>query len=349
VVTVLYRSAPFVPALLESVAALDYPRERLELHLVDNGPGDGSLAAARAEIARLGGRLPEVLVHEPGRNEGFAGGNNLALRAALERGVDFCFLLNADAAFEPQALRAALAAAGPQVGSVQSLVVLADDPEVVNTSGNFIHYLGFGYSGGYRDRRSDVPAGVREITYASGAAVLLPCQALRVAGLFDETLWLYHEDLDLGWRLRLCGYRNVLAPASVCRHRYAFSKSAAKWYWLERNRWLVVFKNYRLPTVLLLLPFMVASDAGILLVAARGGWWREKLRAMGAVARPATWAYLARERRRQAALRRVGDREILRHLTPVIAHADVTSERTSALVAAAGRPLYRLLRRVVRW
>jgi GT2 family glycosyltransferase len=349
VVTVLYRSAPFVRALLESVAAVDYPRDRLELHLVDNGPGDGSLVAARAEMDRLGDRLPQVLVHEPGRNEGFAGGNNVALRSALGRGVDFSFLLNPDATFERDALRAAVSAAGPGVGSVQSLVVLADDPEVVNTSGNFIHYLGFGYAGGYRRRRADVAPEVQEITFSSGAAVLLPRAALLETGLLDETLWLYHEDLDLGWRLRLCGYRNVLAPASVCRHRYEFSKSSSKWYWLERNRWLVVLKNYRLATVLLLLPFMIASDAGILLLAARGGWLQEKLRAMAVLARPATWTYLARERRRQAPLRRVGDRDLLRHFTPVIAHADVTSERMSALVAAVGRPLHWALRQVVRW
>jgi GT2 family glycosyltransferase len=105
IISVLYRSERFVPLLLESVAAVDYPRDRLELHLVDNGPGDGSLAAARAEMARLAGRLPEVIIHEPGRNEGFAIGNNIAIRAALARGIDHCFLLNADATFEPTALR----------------------------------------------------------------------------------------------------------------------------------------------------------------------------------------------------------------------------------------------------
>jgi len=351
IVSVLYRSERFVPGLLESVAAVDYPHDRLELHLVDNGPGDGSLAAARREMARLSDRLPPVIVHEPGRNEGFAIGNNIALRAALGRGVDHCFLLNADAALEPAALREAVAVAErePRVGSVQSLLVLADDPEQVNTRGNHIHYLGFGYAGGYREARAAVAPEVAEVAYASGAAVLLPRAALLDVGLFDETLWLYHEDLDLGWRLRLHGYRNLLAPASVCRHHYEFSRSPAKWYWLERNRWLVILKNYRLGTLLLIAPLLAASEVGLLALAVKGGWWREKLRAMAEVARPQTWSYLAAGRRALARTRRVSDREFLDHATAVITHPDFASPVVAALVEPVWRAGFALLKAVVRW
>jgi GT2 family glycosyltransferase len=351
IISVLYRSGRFVRPLLESVAAVDYPRARLELHLVDNGPGDGSLEAARAELARLAERLPEVIVHEPGRNEGFAIGNNIAIRAALERGVDHCFLLNADAAFEPAALRevVAVAASEPRVGSVQSLVVLADDPTQVNTRGNQIHYLGFGYAGGYRDARDDVPAAVTEVTYASGAAVLLPRAALLEVGLFDETLWLYHEDLDLGWRLLLHGYRNLLAPRSVCRHHYEFSRSTAKWYWLERNRWLVLLKNYRLATVLLIAPLLAAGELGLVALAVKGGWWREKLRAMAEVARPRTWRYLVREHRALGRRRRVPDRDILARETAVISHPDFASPVIRTFVEPVWRAAFALLKAVVVW
>jgi GT2 family glycosyltransferase len=351
VVTVLYRSERFVRPLLESVAAVDYPRERLELHLVDNGPGDGTLAAARAEIARLGARLPEVIIHEPGQNLGFAGGNNVALRAALARGVDACFLLNPDAAFEPAALREAVQAmrSEPGVGSVQSLLVLAESPELVNTSGNHLHFLGFGYTGGYQAGRADVADRVVEIAYASGASMLLPRAALEDVGLFDETLWLYHEDLDLGWRLRLAGYRNLLAPRSVCRHHYEFSRSRGKWFWLERNRRLVVLKNYRWPTVLLLLPWLVVTDAGLVALALKGGWWREMLRAVAALGRPSLWSYLLREHGRIARSRRVADAEILRHMTAVIDHADFASPVVKRLLDPLWTATLGALRVIVRW
>jgi GT2 family glycosyltransferase len=351
VITVLYRSERFVPALLESVAAVDYPRDRLELHLVDNGPGDGSLASARRELERLAGRLPPVIVHEPGRNEGFAIGNNIALRAALERGADHCFLLNADATLEPAALREAVAVAEgePRVGAVQSLLLLADEPDLVNTRGNEIHFLGFGYAGGYRQPRAEVPDAVAEVTYTSGAAMLLPRAALLEVGLFDETLWLYHEDLDLGWRLRLHGYRNLLAPRSVCRHHYEFSRSTGKWYWMERNRWLVILKNYQLPTLLLIAPLLLTGELGLLALALKGGWWPEKLRALSELARPRTWAYLLEGRRALARTRRVPDREILTHFTAVIAHPDFASPLVQRLVEPVWRASFALLKAIVVW
>jgi hypothetical protein len=356
VVTVLYRCEKFMRGLVESLALVDYPRERLEVHLVDNGAGDGSLAAVRREIARreidrLGVEFPLVVAHEPGGNVGFAVGNNIALRAALERGVDYCFLLNPDATFEPAALKEAVRVAeGAQdVGSVQSLLVLGEDPEVVNSSGNHIHFLGFGYVGGYRRARAEVPAEPREITYASGACVLLPARVLRQVGLFDETLWLYHEDLDLGWRIRLAGLRSLIAPTSVCRHFYEFSRSTSKWYWMERNRWIVVLKNYRLATILLLLPAMFVADCGLLLMAAKAGWLGSKLRSLVWFLRPSAWRYLGRGRRDIARIRRAPDRELLRHFTAVIDFPDFRSPLVTKLVEPVWKAMLATVRALVRW
>ena len=337
--------------LFESLAAVDYPRERLEFHVVDNGAGDGTLQAARHEMERLQGRLPAVVIHEPGRNTGFAVGNNIALRAAIERGVDYCFLLNPDATFEPAALREAMLVAQrhPDVGSVQSLLVLGAEPEVVNTRGNHIHFLGFGYVGGYRCLRKDVGNEPREITYSSGACMLLPVPLLKQVGLFDETLWLYHEDLDLGWRIRLAGLGNWLAPASVCRHHYEFSRSLSKWYWMERNRWIVVLKNYRLATILLLLPAMLIADVGLLVMSMKGGWFRSKIRSWLWFLRPSSWRYLVRGRRSIAALRRVPDRVLLRHFTAIIDYPDFRNPVVTKLIEPAWRAMLAIARAFIRW
>ena len=351
VVTVIFRCERFMRGLLESVARVDYPRERLELHLVDNGEGDGTLAAARKEIERLGASLPTVVIHEPGGNVGFAVGNNIALRAALERGADYCFLLNPDATFELAALKEAVrvAESAPDVGSVQSLLVLGDEPEVVNSSGNHIHFLGFGYVGGYRRARAEVPSEPGEITFSSGACVLLPARVLRQVGLLDETLWLYHEDLDLGWRIRLAGYRNLIAPASVCRHFYEFSRAQSKWYWMERNRWIVELKNYRLATILLLLPMLFVADCGLLLMAAKAGWLGGKVRSLLWFLRPSSWRYLWRGRRDIARIRKVPDREILRHFTAVIDFPDFRSPIVTKVIEPVWKATLAILRVLVRW
>ncbi|HEX7505583.1 MAG TPA: glycosyltransferase family 2 protein [Polyangia bacterium] len=351
VVTVIYRCEKFMRGLLESVALVDYPRERLEFHLVDNGAGDGTLTAARREIERLGGRLPTVVIHEPGANVGFAAGNNMALRAALKRGADYCFLLNPDATFEPAALQEAVrvAESARNVGSVQSLLVLGDEPEVVNSSGNHIHFLGFGYVGGYRRARAEVPSEVSDIAFSSGACVLLPAEVLRQVGLLDETLWLYHEDLDLGWRIRLAGFRNLIAPASVCRHFYEFSRAQSKWYWMERNRWIVVLKNYRLATLLLLLPVLLVADCGLLLMAAKAGWLGGKVRSLAWFLRPSSWRYLWRGRRDIARIRKVPDREILSHFTAVIDFPDFRSPIITKVIEPVWKVMLAVLRTIVRW
>jgi len=292
-----------------------------------------------------------VVIHEPASNLGFAIGNNLALRAALEAGVDYCYLLNPDATFEASALRRAISVAeqNTKVGSVQSLLVLGEQPDLVNTSGNHIHFLGFGYVGGYQTLRKTVSPEARDIAFSSGACVLLPSAVLKQVGLFDETLWLYHEDLDLGWRIRLAGYRNLIAPESVCRHYYEFSRSLSKWYWMERNRWIVVLKNYRLATILLLLPALLVADLGLLLMSAKAGWLGAKLRSLVWFLRPSAWRYIVRSRRAIGKLRRVSDRELLRHFTAVIDYPDFRSPIVTKVVEPAWKAMLAVLRAIVRW
>ncbi len=358
IITVLWNSAKFLPALFEGLAHLEYPRELLEMHFVDNSPGDGSTETVRRLTSEYGDRIPSVTIHEPGWNSGFAGGNNLVMRKTIEEGIPYVYLLNHDAAFEPLALREAVAVAesDPNIGSIQSLMVLQENPEEVNSRGNAIHYLGMGYCLGYHEKREDITRrspGVAHqspsIAYASGAAVLYPTCILQDVGCFDETLWLYHEDLDLGWRILLAGYRNVLAPKSVVRHRYEFSRSIQKWYWMERNRIAVVLKNYRLLTILLLLPQLVIADIAIFAFAIKGGWWKEKLRASFWFWRPQAWSFLLRGRAEIARMRKVPDRYILNSFTPVVAYQEFEDPFIKAVVNPSWRMLFAMLKALVIW
>ncbi|MBI4138591.1 glycosyltransferase family 2 protein [Candidatus Uhrbacteria bacterium] len=351
VIVVLWHSRPYLPALFDGLAGLAYPRDRMAVHVVDNSPGDGSLDEVRRLMAVHGERLPSVILHEPGKNTGFSGGNNLAMRQAIESGHPYVYLLNHDASFEPDALAAAVEAAerDPGVGSAQSLLVLQQHPDEVNSVGNAIHFLGFGYCAGYHEKRADVGQDIREIAYASGAGVLYPTRVLKEVGLFDDTLFAYHEDLDLGWRIRLAGYKNVLAPRSVVRHRYEFSRSIAKWFWMERNRSAVVLKNYRWPTLVFLAPQLLAVDIIILMFSVMGGWWREKLRAMVWFWKPSTWVYLMRGRKEVERIRRVPDATILKRWSPEIAY----QEFEHPFMTTVANPLmglsFRILKFVVRW
>lgn len=354
IITVLWKSAEFLPALFEGLVALDYPRELLEMHFVDNNPGDGSAELVSQLMMRHAGRLPKIETHTPGYNSGFAGGNNLVIRKAITSNVPYVYLLNHDAAFEPMALREAVAVAAtdPQIGSVQSLLVLADHPEEINSRGNAIHYLGMGYCLGYHEKRETVvnrDSNVEWIAYASGAAVLYRVSTLRDVGLLDETLWMYHEDLDLGWRILLAGYRNALATKSVVRHRYEFLRSIQKWYWMERNRIAVVLKNYHLLTILLLIPQFLIAEVALYAYALKGGYWREKIKAVWWFCTPRAWAFLLRGRSQSARIRKISDRRLLNAFTPVIAYQEFEDPFIKAVVNPAWRILFSLTKLMVMW
>ncbi len=351
VVSVLWNSARFMPALFEGLVDTDYPLDSWCMHFVDNNPGDGSLDEVKRLMNVHVGFLPQIRIHSPTTNTGFSGGNNLVMKIALERGTGYVFMLNHDARFEKSALREAIAVAesDPLIGSVQSLLVLQKNPQEINSRGNAIHYLGFGYCLGYHEKRSDMRQDIVDIGYASGAAALYPVEILRRVWLLDETLWLYHEDLDLGWRIRLAGYRNVLAPKSVVQHSYEFSRSISKWYWMERNRVLVVLKNFKMRTIVILLPQLIFIDIALFFFALKGGWWREKVKAWMHFFHLSTWKYIIRGRAEIARQRIVSDKDILRFCTPIIAYQEMESVFVSRIVNPIWVTLYRILRYIVIW
>ena len=209
-----------------------------EVVMVDNGSGDGSVAHVRE-------RFPRVRVIEANRNLGFAAGNNLALRKIQS---EFAVLLNNDTRVRPGWLASLVAAAAlePRAGSVQAKLVFADRPTVIQSAGTLLLSDG---SGG--DRGAGEPDDGRydrreEIFAACGAAALYRREALAEVGLFDESFFMYYEDTDLGWRLRLAGWKVLFEPAAVVEHVHAASSAAGSAFMrfhADRNRLLMVLKN----------------------------------------------------------------------------------------------------------
>ena len=118
---------------------------------------------------------------------------------------------------------------------------------------------------------------------------------------FSEEFFLYHEDTDLGLRLWLTGHRVGLEPRARCEHEYEFHKGAHKWFYLERNRYATVIRTYPWRVRLAVAPAMLVTELALLVVAARGGWLREKLGAYRAAVRA-----LPRLRRERAAIHDAG-------------------------------------------
>jgi GT2 family glycosyltransferase len=255
-----------------------------------------------------------VTLVEPGRNLGFGGGCNLG---AASTTADVLVFVNPDTVVRPGAVGAlARVLDDPAIGVVQARLRLLDEPELLNSSGNVLHVSGLAWPGGYREPADELDA-LRDIPYASGAALAIRAVCFRELGGFTEELFLYQEDLELCWRARLHGLRIVVTPDADVLHDYVLDRPGRrKEYFLERNRLVFVATAYSARLLLLLLPVLAAAELGLLLLAVREGWWRQKAAGWGWLLQHGPW--LAARRRSTQALRRVPDREIARFLTPTL-------------------------------
>jgi GT2 family glycosyltransferase len=257
-------------------------------------------------------RGAQVLDHR--RNVGFGAACNLGAGAAAG---DVLVFLNPDTVAQPGAVAAlARALEDTAVGVAQARLRLLAEPELLNSSGNVVHLSGFAWPGGYREP-ADALTEVRDIAYASGAALAIRADRFRELGGFTEELFLYQEDLELCLRARLRGLRVVVVPEADVLHDYSLERSGRrKEYYLERNRLVVVLTAYSARLLVLLAPVLLAVELGLTLVAARQGWLREKAGGWGWLVRNRAW--LAAHRERTQGLRRVPDRELARVLTPTL-------------------------------
>jgi GT2 family glycosyltransferase len=231
------------------------------------------------------------------------------------------------------------------VGVAQARLLLFDRPEILNSSGNVLHLSGLAWPGGYGEPASSLRQ-TREIGYASGAALAVRSDLFHEVGGFTEELFLYQEDLDISWRARLSGRSVVVVPSADVLHDYVFERpDRRKEYYLERNRLVFVLTAYSGRMLVLLAPVLLAVELAISVVAAREGWLGEKARGWGWLVRNGSW--LRSHRRRVQALRRVPDRELAPHLTPVVDPVMLTLPVGSSLVNGAFSVWWRVVRVVL--
>ena len=169
---------------------------------------------------------PDFLLLSTGKNLGYAGGNNAAIRHTLRFGAfEYIWLLNNDTVVEEKALEALLATADshPHIGALGSTIVHYADPETLQCAGGCRYLpaltLMWMAMGGLPRRRL---AGLKKcprLDYIMGAALFLRAEVLRKVGLLNEDYFLYYEELDYARRLHRSGYKIGWCRESVVRHK----------------------------------------------------------------------------------------------------------------------------------
>ena len=228
-----YNGKDFLLSCIESLYKSDYPN--LEIVVVDNNSTDGSLEDAREKFSRL---------HfiKNSENMGFAAGNNVAIRFALEKMADYVFLLNNDAVVEPDAISKLVTEAGKDSsGGVWSPVILSWDKSRVWFAGGDVLW----------DKMktfhiTTVPSDSPYQTgYVSGCAILIKKDVFKKIGLFDERFFLYYEDADFSHQAKKAGFKLIIIPSAIAYHaEQSEAENPSKLYWLVLSGIIFFKKNF---------------------------------------------------------------------------------------------------------
>ncbi|WP_291322890.1 glycosyltransferase [Desulfonatronospira sp.] len=216
-----------------------------EVLVVDNASSDGS-------VQWLQETYPEVKTISMETNLGFGRGNHLGVENARGQLVVF---LNSDTMVEPDWLWTLIQPlyAEPDIGAVCSTLRLLEHPQVVNARGGGMTRLGFGFDHdfGFVFEQSAAPdkKSYREVLFPSGAAMAMRKDDFEAFG-FDPAFFMYHEDVDLGWRIWLAGKRVVACDNSLVYHKFGGTSGItqnSRWREImgSRHNLRSLWKNYQ--------------------------------------------------------------------------------------------------------
>lgn len=315
----------FLGDCIDSLRKQDYSGE-ISFFIVDNESSDESFAFIKSIVSEA-----EIIRNE--KNEGFAKGNNDGIRLALRNNFKYILLLNMDTVVKNDCVKKLVGIMEDEnikngkreIGAAQARLMIHGEENKINSLGNSIHFLGFGYCKGYGDEydSANFLDESADILFPSGAAVLFTREALLKAGLFDEEFWMYNEDEDLGWRLWLLGYKCVTVRDAVVYHKYKFSRNVSKYYQLERNRIITILKNYHWATFFLVLPAFLTMELGLILFSFLNGWLAEKLRSYKYFLSVKNWRHIINARKKIQSSRLVRERDIIKMFSGKIWYQEI--------------------------
>lgn len=256
VIVVNWNGLQHLQTCLDSLSRQSYANHKVLM--VDNGSTDGSPDFVSA-------RYPQIEIIRNGRNLGFAGGNNVGMRFALESGCEYVCLLNNDTEADGGWLErlVAFAEGNRDAGVLASKMLYFYSRDFINSMGTCLTRLAVGwdqYDGRLDDEDFSTP---QEAIAACGGAFFIRADALKKTGLFDPHYFMYMEDTDFCIRLWQRGYRVVTVPAAVVYHKFSgSSEEGAPWKHclLLRNRLYFMTKLYPWKAVVEFLPVVIKRE-----------------------------------------------------------------------------------------
>lgn len=236
--------------------------KQYDIFYVDNNSTDDSVAFVKQNF-------PEVFIIEPGYNTGFAKGNNIGIAQALkDQTVEYIVLLNTDARLDPLWAQTTVdfAARKPKGALYQGTTLDYYNHDIIDSTHIYVSHNGQGTQGNWRYYLKN-ELGPKKIYGVNAAACLLSRAFIETqpfgAELFDETMFMYLEDVDLATRALVMGWDNYLVPGARAYHMGSVSSSknpGFSLYMTFRNNSAVLYKNFPTYIILRILPSLIKGD-----------------------------------------------------------------------------------------
>lgn len=200
VIIVNYNGKNHLEKCLESLMKINY--NNYQVILVDNNSSDGSIQFVEKFY-------PSIRLIKLKKNFGFAKPNNIA---AHEAEGDILLFLNNDTIVDPNFITEMIKVIkkDPKIAICQSLLLRSNGE--VDSSGDFVDFLGRAYSS------KEIPKDVKNILCARGASMMVRKGLFSELGCFDEDFFVSFEDVDIGWKAWIWGYKVVCVPKSIVYH-----------------------------------------------------------------------------------------------------------------------------------
>lgn len=229
---------------LSSISNLDYPKEKLEVILIDDCSQDKTYEFIKENFT-------DIRIIRNYRTRGVAESRNIGIKTA--KGELLAFLDN-DVKVEKNWLFELVKAIeeDERIGICASKLLFKDRPDILNSTGGIMNLYADAWDRGVFEKDAGQYDIERRVFFGCCAAMLARKEVLERVGYFDPRLYIY-EDVDLGWRLNLAGYKIIYVPGSVAYHRCGgtIKRNDLKGkYLLERNRIRITLKNYESKTLL---------------------------------------------------------------------------------------------------
>lgn len=243
IIVLTWNNYDYTRECLESLFRAEYPSR--VVYVVDNASTDGSIPKLIDEFPKC-----HFIINKD--NYGYAGGNNMGIQEAIRRGSRYIWIVNNDVVVDEHALIRMVTCAerDNSIGIVGSKVCFFDRPHDTESIGGKLNRVT-----GSQVLINEDKGGVgktnlaEEVDFVSGCSMLLRSECIERVGMFDESFFLYCEEVDLAIRARKGGWRVVCSPDAVVWHRSAASQDkgrVAQSYYLARNTLYLMHKHYRL-------------------------------------------------------------------------------------------------------